>query len=154
MYNTRTRNTSASLKGSDAAVKGFPKGKHVKNLSNFPAGQFERVVASRSDFEREDRTLIVKSAATLHMMGQNELTSDETDTTSGDTPPFHSCAQPNSSHDQNQNESTAGESSNSIIVTQKTTSLTYTVASSVDSTFPLSVVITVGSTDLPSFVTD
>ena len=39
--------------------------------------------------------------------------------TSGDTPPFHSYAWPNSSHDQNPNESTAGESLNSINVAQK-----------------------------------
>ena len=45
-------------------------------------------------------------------------------------------------------DSTAGESSNSIIVTKTSRSLTYTVASFVNSALPLTVVMTMNSVDL------
>ena len=48
MYNTRTRNTSATFKGSDAAVKGFPKG-------NCPASERKPRFSAQ---KRLDRTRI------------------------------------------------------------------------------------------------
>ena len=51
--------------------------RRVKSLPTSKRTTEEKVVASRSDCEREDREFIVDSGESLHMRSKNELTSGE-----------------------------------------------------------------------------